>query len=198
MASLRRRKPSPDVDTASTPIAESEGVEVLKQEIEALRRAADHQQHEEPTLSADDRRREWLEATPAARDHAGRLNDIHKEIIAAGFADTSPAYFEAMEERLAQLQNPPVGAHVAEEMKQHVAARTDLSPGPSEQASAAHFSAPVSRGVPSFSASRSGPVRLTPQQREFAKVAGVSEVEYAKQLERFLELKAAGEYGGGQ
>jgi hypothetical protein len=191
MASLRR-KPTPDV---SEPI--NEAAEILKGQIDDLRRAADadHQRHEEPSLSADARRREWLEATPAARENPGRLNDIHKDILGAGFADTSPAYFEAMEERLVQLQNPPVGAHVAEEMKQHVAARKEPPPEQSERAGAAHFSAPVSRDAPSYSARRPvGPVRLSAEQREFAKVAGVSESEYATQLERLRDLKDAGAY----
>ena len=56
-------------------------------------------------------------------------------------------------------------------------------------------SAPVSRDIPSSNGTRqSGVVKLTPAQREAAKVAGITETEYAKQYARLLEEKANGNY----
>lgn len=58
------------------------------------------------------------------------------------------------------------------------------------------MSAPVSREAPSVSTGRrTSQVRLTQDQKEAAKLAGISEVEYAKQLLKLKELKDGGNYG---
>ncbi len=57
------------------------------------------------------------------------------------------------------------------------------------------MSAPVSREAPSGGGQRSSrTIRLTAEQREAAKLAGISEVEYAKQLQKLNELKGEGNY----
>ena len=57
-------------------------------------------------------------------------------------------------------------------------------------------SAPVSRQAPTGGDRPSGQVRLTPAQREAAAIAGVSDIEYAKQLEKLDALQEMGEYSG--
>jgi hypothetical protein len=63
---------------------------------------------------------------------------------------------------------------------------------------ASYVSAPVSRGVPSgetgYRPARQ--IKLTPQEQEYARVAGVSDVEYARQKQRLAQLRASGQYGG--
>lgn len=63
-------------------------------------------------------------------------------------------------------------------------------------------SAPVSREAMSWSGRREdrpGSITLSIAQREAAKIAGISEVDYAQQLIRFREEKAndPAKYGGG-
>jgi hypothetical protein len=66
-----------------------------------------------------------------------------------------------------------------------------------EDRRSAFVSAPVSREVPSASGSRgSRQIRLSAEEREAAKMAGISEVEYAKQKQRFAEAREnEGRYG---
>lgn len=57
-------------------------------------------------------------------------------------------------------------------------------------------SAPVSREVPSASGARtSGKITLTAEQREAARLSGITEAEYARQLAKLNQMKANGEYG---
>src|SRR5512143_542118 len=57
-------------------------------------------------------------------------------------------------------------------------------------------SAHVSREVPSASGTRtSGKITLTAEQREAARLSGITEAEYARQLSKFNQMKANGEYG---
>jgi len=66
---------------------------------------------------------------------------------------------------------------------------------PAEPDRASIISAPVSREAPSASGSRKpGPIRLTADQKEAARLANISEVEYARQLQRLHDEKSAGSY----
>lgn len=57
-------------------------------------------------------------------------------------------------------------------------------------------SAPVSREVPNASGTRStGKITLNAEQREAARLSGVTEAEYARQLVKLNQMKANGEYG---
>lgn len=60
----------------------------------------------------------------------------------------------------------------------------------------AMVSAPVERTVPTGNYNDRGQIRLTPEQREAAAIAGVSESLYAEQLLRLREAKEAGHYQG--
>jgi hypothetical protein len=54
-------------------------------------------------------------------------------------------------------------------------------------------SAPVTREIPTGTP-RPGTVQLTPFEREAARIAGVSDVEYARGKIRLAQEKAAGRY----
>ena len=59
------------------------------------------------------------------------------------------------------------------------------------------MSAPVTRQAPGSSGnSNSGRITLTLAQKEAAKTAGITEVEYAKGVQRLAQEKANGNYGG--
>ena len=60
-------------------------------------------------------------------------------------------------------------------------------------------SAPVSREVPSGGGTRqNGKITLTKEQQEAARISGVTETEYARNLVKMNEAKANGQYTGGQ
>jgi hypothetical protein len=191
--------PSPEVSIPDPAGEASIGVKTIEAQIAALRKAKEQQQEAvEPT--AEDRRREWPQNSALAHQHVAVLNDLHREALDAGFADTSPDYFQFMNKRLATLsaQHPAPVAHVIEDMQRHDAA--DKQEEPREVASmnpsAGIVSAPVSRGGVSYSTGRPlGRLTLTPAEREHAKVAGISEAEYAKQKIRYEQMKEDGTYG---
>lgn len=75
--------------------------------------------------------------------------------------------------------------------------RPPPQPAPERPGPASYVSAPVSRGVPSgetgYRPARQ--IKLTPQEQEFARIAGISDVEFAKQKQKLILAKANGDYG---
>ena len=103
-----------------------------------------------------------------------------------------------MDEQLSR--QPAAGTAIADEVNR-LAVQTAAREQPQrpEPNTASIVSAPVSREPPSsyYAGHRpSGQVRLTPLQREAAKIASVDERTYAEQLERLLIAKANGDYTG--
>ena len=98
----------------------------------------------------------------------------------AGLDPNTEKFTEFMEEKLGMRQ-------AKEEPKQEQQ-RTNI------------VSAPVSREVPSSSGTRqnSGKITLTKEQAEYARISGITETEYARQLTKLNEAKANGQYTGGQ
>jgi hypothetical protein len=75
-----------------------------------------------------------------------------------------------------------------------------FAPPPQPQARAepsALYSAPVSRQAQSASTGQrpQRTIRLTAEEQEYARVAGVSDVEYARQKQKLAQAKANGDYG---
>jgi len=66
-------------------------------------------------------------------------------------------------------------------------------PAPGPAPSPMRRGPPVSRTVPS-GAVRPGEIKLSPAEREAARIAGVSDVEYARGKVRLMEEKARGRY----
>jgi hypothetical protein len=215
MASLRKRQ-SPDVPVAETPLPveakaetspappsssepQDEAGAALLAQLEAIRQGETAQQQAQAAaLVAQERRQTWLTSNPLAQQHYAALNALHHEAVQSGFVDAGPEYFSYLDARLADLaarQPEAAATHLVQEMHERAAQlRPQEQPKPT-RLSPAHVSAPVSREVPSASGLRSpGRVTLTAQQREAAKMSGVSEAEYARQLLRLRELQASGEY----
>jgi hypothetical protein len=148
-------------------------------------------------LTAEGRRREWLQGNPIAQKHFDHLGAFHNEALQSGLADTSPDYFKHMESRLAALhtQHPTtVGTHLINEMQQRTAQERTPPPQP-ERPRTNIVSAPVSREIPTASGNRpNGKITLTQQQQDAARISGVSDAEYGRQLLRLNAMKDSGEY----
>lgn len=121
--------------------------------------------------------KQWL------REHKNYVTDpelnaeiqyLHHKVVKAGHEAYSKSYFTDLEKRL--------GISKADQ--------------PIEERPAI-VSAPVSREVPDNKGDRpTSKITLTPAQRNAARVAGVTEAEYAKQLVRMQKEKSAGNIGG--
>lgn len=188
--------PAPAPQSASPP---NDATSALQRQIEALRQSETLQQQAQAMAAAQQRRQAWVQSNELAQSNYAILNDLHGEALRAGFADTSPEYFDFLNGRLAALhaQQPATAAtHLAEEMQARAA--QDHTPEPPQRkpvSNSAIVSAPVSREVPSSNGQRqSGRITLTREQLDAAKIAGVTPAEYARQLLRLNELKASGEY----
>lgn len=134
-----------------------------------------------------DRGKEWLREHPEfatdPRKNAS-LQKAHWDALDQGHKAFSTGYFQAIEELVGISENKAV-----DNSEREVAV--------SEPRRAPIVSAPVSREG-SAGSSRSQPsktVRLTAAQAEAAKMAGISNAEYAKQLDAMNQLKANGHYG---
>lgn len=101
-----------------------------------------------------------------------KIQALHWDIVDEGHEAFSTTYFESMERHLG-LREP---------------VQQQPQKGPI-------VSAPVSRDVPGTVASKPSQIRLSAAQREAAKISGVSEVDYAKNLIKFEQEKAVGNYG---
>ena len=122
------------------------------------------------------KQRDWL------RNHRDAMTDqaknaylgaAHWDAIRAGHAQDSEGYFAALEEKLGYRQ----------------------ATAPTERRSPP-VSAPVSRESPSLSTGKptTSRIELTPAQREAARISGVDEFTYAKNLMKLNDLKKNGHY----
>jgi hypothetical protein len=194
---FKEEAPPPPPPEPAPPL--DEAAEALRKQIEALRQSEDlvHRQSA-LALETNKQRQAWLERTPGAKENVAILNVLHSAALAAGLVDGSPQYFAALEQQLATLPQPTNNArHMAEEMQQHAAQNGQQQPQPQpEPRPSRYVSAPVSREIPSAGNGTRAPrqVTLTADQKEAARMSGISEVEYARQLMKLNEMRAAGEY----
>jgi len=218
MASLRKRpadvvvssvEAAPITNDASSPEPPLEATknlieaeQALRAQLDALGKAGSFQRQQQEAIStSEDRRRDWLASNRLAQEHYNDLGALHNEALKLGLADTSPEYFQHMEGRLAALraQHPSANTHrLIEEMQAQAARDADAREPPKRPApsvNARYVSAPVSRESISYSAQRpTGRVVLTQIDKEFARIAGITEAEYGKQKLRLAEEKANGRY----
>jgi len=211
MASLRR-KPAPDVGIdadIADPVAvtidtnqpeplpaphDDGAANALRGQLQALRNseslAQEAQRQAAIAAEAEQRRTLWLSQNRQAQENYSELDGIHQHALRAGLLDTSPAYFEFLNSQLEALQaHRP--EHLVAEMKTRVEQHRPPEPQPPSRGH--YVSAPVSRDVPSGYSSPSR-IRLTRDQCETARLAGISESEYAAQLIKLNEMKANGDY----
>lgn len=107
-----------------------------------------------------------------------QIQHLHHESVAKGHTAFSQPYFDWIEEQLGMKEAPKADTEdeeVAEPPRRAV-------------------SAPVSREAPSLKDGRPVTTRITlsQEQREAARVAGISEIEYARQLVKLEQAKKEG------
>jgi hypothetical protein len=142
-------------------------------------------------MPVPDRAKEWLrehrEYAENPRKNA-KLQVVHWDALDEGHKEFSTGYFNAVERLLGIGSDPEVEADVEEEQpRRQETRRTSI------------VSAPVSRDGPSSGSTQSSTkIRLNKEQSEFAKMSGLTDAEYAKQLIKLQEMKKAGSYGEGR
>ena len=119
--------------------------------------------------------RQWL------KSHSDALTDQRKNVAlqhhfweavqTRGHKRGSEGYFKYLEEALGYREPPKV--------------QRQRNPT---------VAAPVSRDAPSGVETSPNRITLTPEQREAAKISGISDIEYARQLIRYNRAKANGQY----
>jgi hypothetical protein len=180
----------------------------LTAQLEALRQAGQAQQQQTTAFAiATVRRNEWYAGNPLAQKFVAHLNALHSEAIQSGLADVSPEYFAHLDDRLAAMQEQQDerdGQEIVEEMERLAAANGAPRPEPRRpppshppSPSPSIVSAPVSRSAPTMSGTRYGRITLSPEQREAARIAGITEAEYARWLPELERAKAEGRYNTG-
>lgn len=135
------------------------------------------------------RKAEFLDHNPHLRQIAQYLGPLHHEVMKTGVADESDEYFRELKRRL-----NAAGVHVND------AAARDPDDEPQPRRVSIPVSAPVSREIAGASTGRAVPtqVHLTPLQREHAKIAGVDEITYARNLQELDRRKKLGMYPNSQ
>lgn len=125
--------------------------------------------------------RDWLKNHPDALTDTRknlRLQGAHVEAEDKGFRPGTSKYFQYLEERLGYAE--PEEDDVDDD--DNAAPQTVVAAPPSRSATS------PSTGRPSNSR-----ITLTPEQREIARLSGIDEITYARQLQKMNELKASGQ-----
>lgn len=140
--------------------------------------------------SLPDTAKRWLRSHPdylTDNRKNAKIQALHWDVVDEGHQPFSDAYYESLEQHLGLRAKARQDSAV--EVEEHEEEEVERRP---------IVSAPVSRQAPSNSGTprRAGDVRLTASQKEAAKMAGITEVEYAKQLVKMSQEKANGNYGG--
>ena len=215
MASLRRKPPAPDIAAESAdPVADTIDIDpapspapdvrtnagpatmptsALQEQLRALRESEALAQQYQHQAVAEQRRQNWFNGNQLAQQNVDALHELHEQALGSGLVDTSPAYFQFLDHELSRLQSHhPAPTHLVEEMQTRAEqTRPSEPPQPSR---GPIVSAPVSRDHTSYGGNSQRRITLSAQQAEMAKLAGISEIEYAKQLLRLEEMKRNGDY----
>jgi hypothetical protein len=148
---------------------------------------------------ADENDLSFLQANPELIDNPALTRVASEEAAQQGHERGTDAHRQATREIFhqhlqAQQAQPAASAQPAPTPEYF---RPSPQPAPSRPDPSAYVSAPVSRGVPSgetgYRPARQ--IKLTPQEQEYARVAGISDVEYARQKQKLAQAKLAGDYG---
>jgi hypothetical protein len=122
----------------------------------------------------------WLRSHPEyltdARKNA-KIQSLHWDVVDEGHAPFSTDYYDSLEQHLGLRERT----------------NSESEPAPARRREAPIVSAPVSRSTPSSGGNRnSDKIELNLEEKEAAKISGVTEAEYAKQKKRFVEAKEKG------
>jgi hypothetical protein len=142
---------------------------------------------------------EFLLDHPAMMYEPKAMQRTMAEIQAAGVQrDDSPEYFQAVEStfnrHLERKQKKAAAKAAAEPVPEYFQPRPAPPEQPAEQMQSAIYSAPVSRqvGGGNYQASPNS-IRLTREEQEAARMAGVSDTEYARNKLKMLRMQQAGQ-----
>jgi hypothetical protein len=174
------------------------GLELGKEEIEQRKKEPPPVAPQPRSTSADpidgfnlpNAEKDWLRAhrdylTDPRKQSALRYAD--EQVRLAGLQPGMPGYLPEIENTLRSIGSLPKPEEPNDE-PEVVTHTTDRS--------AAIVSAPVSRETQTSTGQRaSSKVRLSPEEQEFAKIAGITDVEYAKQKQKLAQHKMNGDYG---
>ena len=211
--------PSDPAAAADIPASEAEveGAAILRQQMESMRKSTEHEhQQAQPSPSLEAKLDQWRQAgLPEAeisflRQHpqmagAPELTQVAAhEALAAGHAMGTPGFHSHMKERfdfhMAEIERRAAAVPPAAEktVPEYFKPRPPPAEPSHEERMGGLVSAPVSRGIPtgSYKPAGSRSITLTAAQREAARMAGVSEAEYARQLLRLSQEKERGNYQG--
>jgi hypothetical protein len=151
------------------------------------------QRQNEIVAAANERRASWLASNELAQQNYAALDSIHKDAVNSGLIDTSPQYFDYLDDRLAALQDRQHRPErMVEEMQAMAAQDRSERPQPVPRPPV-RVSAPPSRDT-TFGSNSPSRIRLSREQCEMARAAGITESEYAAQLIRLREEQASGNY----
>lgn len=164
-----------------------------KQQREKLEQFHQQQQQRPPTheyirsLDLPNDCKDWLDSHQEYIEDKWKANDlayIHNRAERDGLRPGMPGYLDYINDGLRQIGSL---VPTTEERREN-------------QQRASMMSAPVSREVPSGGGGQrpSTRITLTPAQKEAAKMSGLSEADYAKNLIKMNEMKANGTFGGQQ
>jgi hypothetical protein len=211
--------PKPPEPMAESTPADEAGKAALKQRLQEMENAEQftrEAQHAQQRLASEpaaqrqepqDPLEAFLAKVPEAtrnwlRAHPEYMNDPRKNAALQHFhwiakdetgEEFTPRYIERIEHHLGMRRpQPSSNGNAAPTPVQRQSASVSA---PARDRMAAPVSAPPTRDVPSMSTGRSqsGPVRLTADQIEIARGLGISELEYAQQLQKMERMKRAGE-----
>jgi hypothetical protein len=160
--------------------------------------AAPQQQDPIESLQMPDRAKEWLREHPEYIQNPrlnARLQVAHWDAIEAGHKEFSTGYFAEIEKLVGLTKvEPKVEEAEADDDDVEVDVREPVRTQTKEPRRSAIVSAPVSRESSATTpASSRTQVKLTKEEADFAKMAGITPQEYAKQKLKLQEMKRKGE-----
>jgi hypothetical protein len=163
----------------------------LREQLDALthaeRQAAELQRQQAIAAEVTQRCQNWAATNELAQRNLASLDPIHRDAVDAGHVTGSPSYFDFMNNQLEHLDSRQHHRAV-EEMRSSVA--QDRQPERPQPVPRPIVSAPVSRD-PGYGSSPTS-IRLTKEQSEFAKMAGITEKEYAAELSSSQQAEGRG------
>jgi hypothetical protein len=187
----------------------------LKRQYEQLQQAQQFRQQHAQQLQAPQTRQQWVAALmqqsgttkaegeflldhPVIMYEPKAMQKIMAELHAAGVQrDDSPEYFRAVEEtfqRHLERKQQKAAAKAAAKPPPEFFTPTAPPPEQPEQSASSIYSAPVSRqaGGGNYQPSPSS-IRLSREEQEAARMAGISDTEYARNKLKMLRMQQTGQ-----